>query len=141
MLHQLRSELDINSLINAIDGAMFSNGVGSSVPRSSLYPGQAAASVTGTIGSAFAANPLGLTAMSQLGTNATAVGINIYINPGLITSGLSNNAALLLHEGLHVLGFDDADLQTALGYPVDPNNAKEITTRLQKDCVNGKGNY
>jgi hypothetical protein len=109
---------------------------------SSLYldPRAAAAAGQGTIGAVFAANPNGLTAKTQLGTS-TAVGTNIYINPNLISGNLAQNEGLLLHEGLHLLGFDDADLQTALFGKVDESNTRNISTRLQNDCVTGKGNH
>jgi RHS repeat-associated protein len=137
----MRSELSINSLIDAAVAASFKNGVGSTDPTSSLYldPTAAAAVGAGTIGASFAANPNGLTAKSQLGTN-TAVGTIIYINPTLISNSLATNEALLLHESLHLLGFDDADLQRGLGLPVDDHNTKGISTKLQKDCVTRKGN-
>jgi RHS repeat-associated protein len=137
----MRSEISINSLIDAAVGASFKNGVGSTDPTSSLYldPTAAAAVGAGTIGTSFAANPNGLTAQSQLGTNTT-VGTIIYINPTLISNSLATNEALLLHESLHLLGFDDADLQRGLGLPVDDHNTKGISTKLQRDCVTGKGN-
>jgi hypothetical protein len=137
----MRSELSINTLVAAASLAGFKNGVGSTDPVSSLYlaPGAAAHAGSATIGSRFAANPTGLTAMSQLGTN-TAVGTIIYINPNLISNSVAMNEGLLLHESLHLLGFDDADLQAGLGFEVDVNNTKNITDKLQRDCVTGKGN-
>jgi RHS repeat-associated protein len=136
-----RSELSINSLIDAAVGAQFRNGVGSTDPTSSLYldPRAARAAGTGTIGASFKSNPNGLTAESQLGTNTT-VGTTIYINASLISNSIATNEGLLLHEALHLLGFDDGDLQRGLGQTVDEHNTNGISKKLQKDCVTGKGN-
>ena len=90
-----------------------------------------------TIGNEFGRNPTGLTAMSVLGGNT------IYINPGLIGSNLQTNEGLLIHETLHLLGFDDQDIQLGLafrGVKLDPYNTKNISIQFKKDCVMGKGN-
>jgi RHS repeat-associated protein len=138
--------LDINSLIDAAVNVTFSNGVGSKNPYWWLYTlnPAAAASIdpTKTIGDEFAANPNGLTAASQLGSS-TAVGTSIWINPTLISNSVIVNEALLLHESLHLLGFNDSEIQAGLairGVPQDPKNTKTTTTQLEKDCVTGKGN-
>jgi len=135
----VRYELTTNTLIDAASGAQILNGVGSSDPLSSLYPAPASSLVSGTIGQQFADNPKGLTALSQLGTNS-AYGTLIYVNPDLINGSIPYIQGLLLHEGLHLLGFDDADLQRGLGLPVDPKNTGSTTRKLEKDCVTGKGN-
>jgi RHS repeat-associated protein len=114
----------------------FKNGVGSADPLSALYadPTASRAAGQGTIGAKFALNPLGLTALTVLGTGTAQPG-TIYINPLLISNNLQNNESLLLHEALHSLGFDDADLQSALNLKVDPNNTRNITQKLLTDCI------
>jgi hypothetical protein len=136
-----RQPLDINSLIDAISGAQFQDGIGSSAPVSSLYlnPATAAAAAgNGTVNGLFSADP-GTVGKAQLGTG-TAVGTNIYFNPGLVSDNLADNEGLLLHEGLHLLGFDDDDVQRALFGQVTPGLTDDISTRLEKDCVKGPGN-
>jgi RHS repeat-associated protein len=130
------------SALDVIDVAStesFKNGIGSTDPVSALYadPQAAAAAEPGAIGDAFAANPNGLTAKTVLGTEP---GGTIYINGALIGNNLRINEALLIHEALHSLGFTDDDLQRALGLPVHDKNTRNISVKLQKDCVQGKGN-
>ena len=141
----MRGGLDAFSVIDAAVSANLKNGVGSADPISSLYADPFAASSAQaaadkkygpgqTVGGKFAQNPNGLTAASALGGNT------IYINGSLIGGNLQSNEALLFHEAFHLLGFDDADLQVALGITVDPNNTRNITDKLKKDCITGKGN-
>ncbi len=112
------------------------NGVGSTVPLSSLYATSPnplvqrnANSVPGTVGSFFASNP-GAVAVSQLG------GSNIYVNPGLINPGnYFQNLGTAFHEVVHnVSGLTDSDIQRALGLEESPitNN---ITQKLIRDCL------
>ena len=115
--------------------------------RLHLHQLEARDTPAGTVTATFAAGVLTLTGdddsnqiqLMQLGTNTT-VGATIYINPTLISKNIATNEGLLLHEALHLLGFDDADLQRGLGQTVDPNNTAGITKELKKDCVTGKGN-
>ena len=111
------------------------NGVGSTVPLSSLYATSPnpivqrnASSVPGTVGSFLAANP-GAVAVSQLG------GSNIYVNPGLINLGnYFQNLGTAFHEVLHnVSGLTDPDIQRALA--LNENAPSDnITQKLIKDC-------
>ncbi len=112
------------------------NGVGSTVPLSSLYATSPnpivqrnASSVPGTVGSFLAANP-GAVAVSQLG------GSNIYVNPGLISSGnYFQNLGVAFHEVIHnVTGLTDTDIQKALGLKDSPIT-DNITQRLIRDCL------
>lgn len=67
-------------------------------------------------------------------------GSTIYINPVLIGASLVGNESLLFHEALHELGLIDSTIQEALGLTVDDKNTRNITTKLNSDCVTGKGN-
>jgi hypothetical protein len=135
----IRNETTLGTLVDAAAGAQFRGGPGSLTPLSSVYSlTPAANSVSGTIGQFFALNP-GTTAISQFGA-PQSVGSTIYYDPAKISNNLSNNMALLMHEAFHLLGFDDADLQTALGLPVDPKNTRNISIKLLNDCIRGKGN-
>jgi RHS repeat-associated protein len=114
--------------------ANIQNGVGSTIPLSSLYTSspvpsvaQAGGSVSGTVGDKLA-QP-GVVAVAQLG------GANIYVNVGMIQGGNSwNNRGLVLHEVLHnITGYTDPDIQLRLGLPqvAATNN---ITQKLITDC-------
>ena len=112
------------------------NGVGSTVPLSSLYATSPnplvqrnANSVTGTVGSYLASNP-GVVAVSQLG------GSNIYVNPGLISPGnYFQNLGTAFHEVVHnVTGLTDPDIQRALGLNESPIS-ENITQKLIRDCL------
>ncbi len=112
------------------------NGIGSTVPLSSLYATSPnplvqrnANSVPGTVGSYFASNP-GAVALSQLG------GSNIYVNPGLISpANYFQNLGVAFHEVIHnVTGLTDPDVQRALGLKESPIT-DNITQKLVKDCL------
>ena len=142
---QRNPDVTFDSVINAAAGASFKSGVGSADPISALYANPVAGPAAQrqedaqygpgqTIGNDFARNPHGLTAESVLG------GSTIYINPTLISKNLLIDETLLFHEAFHLMGFTDDDLQKALGLTVDPNNTKNITLKLTKDCFTGKDN-
>jgi RHS repeat-associated protein len=117
--------------------ANIQNGVGSSVPMSSLYAssptlGRLASTVPGTVGDRMNVTlGVGTVAVSQLNGN------NIYLNPALINPG--NGSAVLgdvFHEVVHnVTGLTDDDIQLAFpsqlatGVP-----SANISNRLLWDC-------
>jgi RHS repeat-associated protein len=114
--------------VSALFGSATAAGRAYQAQQDSKYgPGQ-------TIANDFAHLP-GTTADTVLGGNT------VFINPARIGGGLINNEALLFHEALHALGLIDTDIQSELGITVDPNNTKNITDKLKKDCFNGKGNF
>jgi RHS repeat-associated protein len=114
--------------------ANIQNGVGSSVPLSSLYatspvPGvpQAGASLPGTVGDKLA-EP-GTVAVSQLG------GPNIYVNPGMIDpTKYFQNLGTAFHEVLHnVTGLTDQDIERA--FELSENGpTSQIDQKLIRDC-------
>src|SRR5262249_36040813 len=113
--------------------ANFLNGVGSTVPLSSLYatspvPSVRSLPVTGTVGDALA-KP-GVVAESQLG------GPNIYVNPALIKpADYFQNMGVAFHEVLHnITGLTDPDIQRALGLK-DNGPSDNITKKLIRDCL------
>ncbi len=85
-----------------------------------------------TIGSLFAGKP-GTAAYSLAGGNS------IWVDPSRISGNLNSNAALLLHESLHNLGYFDHEIQAALGLQVS-GITDNITQRLYTDCIKGKDN-
>jgi hypothetical protein len=115
--------------------ANFLNGVGSTVPLSSLYATspipniqKLAPSVTGTVGDTLAQS--GNVAVSQLG------GPNIYVNPAMIKpADYWQNLGLAFHEVLHnITGLTDPDIQRALGLK-DNEPSDNITKKLIRDCL------
>jgi hypothetical protein len=115
--------------------ANISNGIGSTVPRSSLYATSPnpdirrnANTISGTIGSYFASNPEAV-ALSQLG------GSNIYVNPGRINADYYQNVGIAFHEVIHnITGTVDSDIQRALGLK-EASITDNITKKLIKDCL------
>jgi RHS repeat-associated protein len=139
--------IDLAGIQDALNDTTFQNGLTSALPVSALYgPGaeQAGAAFQAqedslygpgqTIGDEFRRNPGGLTAETVL------LGDTIFINPGLIGRSVPVNEALLFHEALHELGLTDDAVQRALGITVDAKNTKNITDKLKKDCIAGRGN-
>ncbi len=139
--------IDLAAIQDALSRTSFENGTISKLPVSALYgPGAEAAGAAfqsqedakygpgQTISNEFRRNPDGLTAVTVL------FGSTMFINPDLIGNNLNGNMALLFHESLHELGLVDSTIQSALGLTVDDQNTKNITIKLQKDCVTGKGN-
>jgi RHS repeat-associated protein len=141
---QKLSRKDCKKLLNALGvtaeqvrqaalQANFINGVGSTVPLSSLYANspvpsvrRAGAAVTGTVGEALA-EP-GVVAWAQMG------GSNVYVDPSKINpANYWQNMATVFHEVLHnITGMTDPDIQRALGLP--ENGSSNITNRIVKDC-------
>jgi hypothetical protein len=118
----------------AAQAANVLNGVGSTVPLSSLYatspvPGvpQAGATAIGTVGDKL--SQPGVVAVSQLG------GPNIYANPALINpTNYFQNLGTAAREVLHnVSGLTDPDIQRALALNVNAPS-DNITQKLIKDC-------
>jgi hypothetical protein len=116
--------------------AVFLNGIGSDVPRASVYANAAvegirsAPGITGTVGDYFANNP-GIVALAQLG------GHDIYMNPAMITpSDFYGNQELVLHEVLHnITGLTDSDFRSKWGLPEPKGTiSKDIIDKLLKDC-------
>jgi RHS repeat-associated protein len=116
--------------------AVFLNGIGSNVPRASLYANAAAErirgapGITGTVGEYFAGRP-GTIALAELG------GHDIYINPAMITaSDYYGNQVLVLHEVLHnVSGLTDSEFRMNWGLPEPKDGTSEdIVNKLLKDC-------
>jgi hypothetical protein len=59
---------------------------------------------------------------------------NIYFRSSYVNSQKPERvAALLTHELLHNLGFDDTDLQRALGLPIGAAS-ENITKKFYDDC-------
>jgi RHS repeat-associated protein len=140
-------DISLGAIQNALANTDFKNGTTSNLPVSSLFgPGAEAAGAAfqrqedglygpgQTIANEFGRNPAGLTA------NTVLNGSTIFINPTLIGGNLTGNQSLMSHEALHELGMVDTDIQAALGITVDGKNTRNITTKLQKDCITGKGN-
>ncbi len=118
----------------AASAVNFINGVGSTVPLSSLYatspvPGvrQAGRSAQGTVGEKLA-QP-GTVAVAQLG------GHDIYVNPRLVNPlNYRENLGTAFHETVHnVTGLTDPDIQRALGIK-EQDITHNITEKLLKDC-------
>jgi RHS repeat-associated protein len=119
---------------NGASNADFHNGVGSTVPLSSLYEtspnplvARNAPFIPGTVGDAMKGP--GTVALAQLGGN------NIYLNTGIIDpSNFAANVGTLFHEVVHnVTGLTDSDIQRSLGLPESPITSN-ITNKLMKDC-------
>jgi RHS repeat-associated protein len=135
------SDISIASIQGVLDSTDFKDGTTSQLPVSALYGSAVAAGASyqrqqdrkygkgQTIAKEFARNPNGLSADTVLN------GSTIFINPALITNNLWGNEGLLLHEALHELGLQDGQIQKALGFSEDPKNTKNISTKLQHDCV------
>ncbi|MDQ2949765.1 MAG: RHS repeat-associated core domain-containing protein [Acidobacteriota bacterium] len=139
--------IDLGAIQGAVANTDFKNGVGLMLPVSALFgPGTEAAGAAfqrqedakygpgQTIGNELARNLYGLTAETVL------FGNTIFVNPALIGGSLTSNEGLLFHEALHELGLVDSSIQSALGLAVDDKNTRNITTKLQKDCISGRGN-
>jgi hypothetical protein len=141
--------IDLGAIQDALAATDFENGVGSKLPVSAL--GGSGALAYGAakqaqqdtlfgpgqrIGDLFKRDPTGLTAETVL------TGSTIFINPLLISSSLATNEGLLFHEALDKLGMIDETIQQTLGFKdySDVSNTKRISTKLQSDCVTGKGN-
>jgi hypothetical protein len=115
--------------------ATIQNGVGSSVPMSSLYAnsptlGRLASTVAGTVGEKIAGEA-GTVAVAQL------YGSNIYLNPALIDPGTASGIlGDVFHEIVHnVTGLTDPDIQRDLMPPLDTGvPSANISNRLLWDC-------
>jgi|ERR1700690_475460 hypothetical protein len=88
-----------------------------------------------TIGNEFARNPQGLVFDTVLGGGA------MFVDPPLISSNLAVNEGMMFHESLHELGLGDKEIQETLHLTVDSKNTMNITDKLEKDCVNARGNH
>ena len=140
--------IDLGAIQDALASTSFPNGVTSTLPVSALFgPGLEAAGAAfqrtedkeygpgQTIANEFARNPQGLVYDTVLGGKA------MFINPPLISSNLAVNEGMMFHESLHELGLGDKEIQETLHLTVDSKNTMNITDRLEKDCVNAKGNH
>ena len=140
------SSITTQALQAAASATVIANGVGSMVSQAVLYPNsyQAQENVADqTIGALFSDPTKLVTAVTILG------GSTIYINPSAISSSLTKNEGLLMHELLHELGLDDDAIGAGL-HSIDPSikpdangdwtNTQQFSNKLGKDCFTGKDN-
>jgi len=135
----------VEALQSKAKSLIIREGMGSTALIGSLYAGLAEAAgrarqayeddkhkTTGwTIGQEFALNPKGTAAMAVL------FGNEVYVNTALVGKwDVKSQAAMLFHETLHVLtGMTDDALQYRLGLKNEPNNTKNISDKIKKECL------
>jgi hypothetical protein len=126
-LHEIQVGANISTWNDATTSGALESGL--FTPGTAAYAFWSSSSMT--IAEYFKKNP---TTKAEASLTISALSGNIYFDPSYLNHhSVGFDAALLMHEVIHTLGWDDDQLKSALGIP-STRASGAITDLLAKDC-------
>jgi hypothetical protein len=133
---QKQMGLTIQDIATAVDDAGLIDGTTTANLDRDLYvPGSSDYQLAGLVTIAQVLNSPTTGTRAITGLPGSALAGNIYFNPSFVNNhSVGYNAALLLHEGIHLLGFLDPAFMGALDFNPNDGITDKGTALLAKDC-------